>query len=196
MIGISTLQKTLLAKASTRLHKGLTDSISSCCISKFRLFLAFCYFIQVDFKSPQVDILLAFLEFLVQNNTSYSSLSNTVSALKSKFSMYGLSTSHFEDRRIFYYLKSVKINRPLLPRPKPIIDIPLLEKIVLICDTMYQGFIFKAAYLTAFFSFLRISNLVPYSIATFSNMKQLARADVIFSPPGALLVIKWSKTMQ
>ena len=27
-------------------------------------------------------------------------------------------------------------------------------------------------------------------------MKQLARADVIFAPPGAHLIIKWSKTLQ
>ena len=61
---------------------------------------------------------------------------------------------------------------------------------------MYLGHIFKAVYLVAFFSFLRISNLVSHSIASYSHLKQLARADVIFAPPGALLIIKWSKTLQ
>ena len=61
---------------------------------------------------------------------------------------------------------------------------------------MYQGHIYKALYLTAFFSFLRILNFVPHSIANYSPAKQLAMADVIFAPPGALLLIKWCKTMQ
>ena len=58
---------------------------------------------------------------------------------------------------------------------------------------------YKAAYLLSFFSFLRISNLVPHSIHKYDPLHQLARADVIFAPPpppGAHLIIKWSKTLQ
>ena len=61
---------------------------------------------------------------------------------------------------------------------------------------MHLGFIFKAVYLTAFFSFLRISNLVSHSISSYSHLKQLARADVMFAHPGATLLISWSKTLQ
>ena len=85
---------------------------------------------------------------------------------------------------------------PLNPHIKTIIDVEMLLQLVVQCDRMYMGKIFKAAFLTSFFSFLRISNLVPHSISTFDYMKQLARADVIFAPPGAHLIIKWSKTLQ
>ena len=47
-----------------------------------------------------------------------------------------------------------------------------------------------------FFSFLRLSNVLPHSIAKFDHTRQLARADVIFGTSGAVLLIKWSKTMQ
>ena len=59
-----------------------------------------------------------------------------------------------------------------------------------------MGQIFKALYLTAFFSFLRISNLVPHSIKAFSPIEQMSRGDVFFALPGIHLLIKWSKTIQ
>ena len=59
-----------------------------------------------------------------------------------------------------------------------------------------MGFVFKAAFLLSFFSFLRISNLVPHSIASYDYLKQLARGDILFAHPGAHLIIKWSKTLQ
>ena len=59
-----------------------------------------------------------------------------------------------------------------------------------------MGQIFKALYLVAFFSFLRISNLVPHKIAAFSPLEQLTRGDIFFAPPGMHILIKWSKIMQ
>ena len=59
-----------------------------------------------------------------------------------------------------------------------------------------MGQIFKALYLFAFFSFLRISNLVPHKIAAFSPLEQLTRGDIFFAPPGLHILIKWTKTMQ
>ena len=85
---------------------------------------------------------------------------------------------------------------PLNPLIKAIINVEMLLQLVLQCHRMYMSTISKAAFLTSFFSFLRISNLAPHSISTFDHMKQLARADVIFAPPGAHLIVKWSKTLQ
>ena len=87
-------------------------------------------------------------------------------------------------------------HRPFNPTIKPIIDIPTLTRIIQYTDSMYMGFIFKAATLTSFFSFVRISNLVPHSISSYDPLKQLSRGDLIFAPPGINLIIKWSKTLQ
>ena len=102
----------------------------------------------------------------------------------------------FLDKRIMYDIKSLRINRTFKALLKPVIDVTLLQRISLACDSMYLGHIFKALYLVAFYLFLRISNLVPHSFASYSHFKQLARANVIFALPGALLIIKWSKTLQ
>ena len=58
-----------------------------------------------------------------------------------------------------------------------------------------MGQVLKAAHLS-FFSFLRISNLVPHTLQAFDPVKHLARADVFFAPPGAHVLITWTKTLQ
>ena len=79
---------------------------------------------------------------------------------------------------------------------KSIIDIAMLTQIAKVCDSMFMGFVYKAAILLSFFSFLRISNLFPHTMSTFNPLKQLAQCDVFFAPPGAHILLKWSKTMQ
>ena len=53
-----------------------------------------------------------------------------------------------------------------------------------------------ALFTTAFFSFLRKSNLVTASASSFNCDMHLARQDIKFTDSGALLRIKWSKTRQ
>ena len=140
-------------------------------------------------------VALSFLEFLIENSVSHTSIANYTSAIKANLSLYGLSTVAFLDPRIAYFQRSLKLNKPYAPTLKKIIDIPLLQAIVAICDTMWMGQIFKALYLTAFFSFLRISNLVPHSILAFSPLEQITRGDTP-ATPGIHLLIKWTKTIQ
>ena len=53
-----------------------------------------------------------------------------------------------------------------------------------------------ALFTVAFFSFLRKSNLVAASAASFDGDRQLSRGDIKFTDSGAVLRIKWSKTRQ
>ena len=86
--------------------------------------------------------------------------------------MYVISVARFRDPRSRN--ANIKFNL------KAIIDIPMLTNIAKVTDSMYMGFVYKAAILLSFFSFLRISNLVPHSMATFHPLKQLAMGDLFF----------------
>ena len=108
---------------------------------------------------------MSFLEFLAENNLSHSPIANYLSAVKANLALYGLPLYSFQDPRIMYFQKSLSVHKTFAPVVKKIIDIPLLASITSICDTMWMGQIFKALYLTAFFSFLRISNLVPQRLS-------------------------------
>ena len=139
---------------------------------------------------------LSFLAFLTLSKLSPSVILNYISAIKAKFSILALDISPFCDPTIKYFHRSLLLHRPFKVSIKSIIDPSTLNHIVSQCDHMFMGQVYKAAYLLSFFSFLRISNLVPHSITTFDPNYQLARADIIFAPPGAHVVVKCSKTLQ
>ena len=70
-----------------------------------------------------------------------------------------------------------------------------LENIIAMCDMLLNAVVFKAVYLVAFCSFLRVSNLLPHSIKSFDPTRLLAIGDLFFSQDGVTILIKWSKTL-
>ena len=118
-------------------------------------------------------------------------MANHLSAIKT---LYALNTEPFLDSRIKYYTKPLTLNRPFKATLKTIIDIPTLEKRVHQCKFMYMGVTFKAIYLIAFFSFLRISNLVPHSIASYSPLSTAFQRRHIFCSPGSSHIGKMVKS--
>ena len=134
----------------------------------FRLFLAFTIFMRVNVFSLSP---LAYLQFLETNQISAASMSNHLSAIKAKLALFGLPIHPFSDPRIKYFQKAMILHRPFKVVLKKIIDIHTLQLIVRACD-----------FTVAYFSFLRLSNLVPDSVKLFSPHYHLARADVIFAP--------------
>ena len=162
----------------------------------FRLFIAFCTFFTIDIHHFNTDHSLAFLEFLVFNQLFQASINNYLSAIKTMLQLYGLPSLAFRDHRISYFTRALKLQAPLRVSLKSIIDIPLLHDIVTACNSMYMGQIYKACFVTSFFTFLRISNLVPHTLSSFNPLEQLARDDIFFGPPVAHILVKWTKTLQ
>ena len=146
----------------------------------------------------QVDIhlLLSFMEFLHQNGHSKSNIANYMAAVRTLYIVHGLPTQPFRYQMIQLYLKALKIAAPFSPSIRSTLDIQTLKSLLLICDILPHPDVFKALYLTCFFSFLRLSNILPHSITRFDNSRHLARGDFIVSGNKAVLLIKWSKTIQ
>ena len=186
----------MLSKAHQRLQSAFRHSTTKAYTTKFRIFVAFCIFAQFSIFYLHTNHILVFLEFLVFNGTSTASIVNYLSAIKAKLSIYGADVAPFSHPQIKYFTRSLTLSAPLKISLKTVIDVHTLKAIVVKCDTMYMGQVFKAAFLLSFFSFLRISNLVPHSIQKFNPLEQLARADLFFASPGAHILIKWSKTLQ
>ena len=129
------------------------------------------------------------------NKISQANILNYLSAIKTSLANLGVDISPFNEQQVRFN-KALIRQQPFSHVMKSIIDTDMLNSIAKQCDNIFMGFVFKAAFLLSFFSFLRISNLVPHSIASYDYLKQLARGDIIFAPPGAHVVIKWSKTLQ
>ena len=182
--------------ATSRLSEAFCDSTKKAYSALFRTFLAFVSFMSWELHQVNVFCLLCFLECLHFNGVKCSQMANYLSAIKSTFTIYGLDVSCFADHRLKLYQKAVQSHTPLSVKLNQVIDIALLKRMVEQCDLTYMGQFFKPEYLLSFYSFLRLSNLVPHCVGDFSPLKHLARVDVIFKPGKVVVLIKWSKTMQ
>ena len=182
--------------ATSRLSCTFAESTKRAYSSMFRVFVAFVVFMTWDIHQVTVLQLLCFLECLLYNGVKAPQMANYLSAIKTKFTILGLDVACFADARLKYYQKAVQLHSPMQVKLKKVIDVSLLHKIVQQCNYTYMGQVFKAVYLTSFYVFLRLSNLVPHSVQQFSTLKHLARGDVIFHPSKVVILLKWSKTMQ
>ena len=79
------------------------------------------------------------------------------------------------------FIRSLKINRPFIIKNTSLLTDAMLLNILETIAQLEHPQAFTALYLLAFFSFLRLSNMVPHSFGTFDILRHLARGDIIFS---------------
>ena len=150
----------------------------------------------VSLRHLSVEILLAFLECLLANDVSVVVLCNYVSAIKAQCIMYDLKYNVCNSVKIKYFIKSVKISRPLCLKPHNVIDLEMLRALISKTANLKLGKVIKAIILVGFFGFLRLSNLAPHSKASFDPSRHLTGSDVFFTEDYVKLLLKWSKTLQ
>ena len=182
--------------ARKRLQGAFRPKTQQCYTLLFRTFMSFCVVADLCVLEYTVQNALAFLEYMVKNGVSYGMLANYVSAVKSRFCILGLNYKIWAHQNVKYFLKSVRINRPMKVVQRNIIDISTLRLLVQHCDSIYMGTVYKAIFLTAFFGFFRLSNLAPHAIGAFDATRHFVGSDVIFTTEFLKLIVKWSKTMQ
>ena len=188
------LCKHLQRRAKSRLNTAFRPKTKQVYDSLFRVFVGFCVSVKVALNELSVPFILSFLEYLVDNNVSVHMVVNYVLALKAMCIVYGLQFVVFEHPRIRYFIKALKINRPLKVTKRNVIDIPTLQKLILLCGTVGNPRVLKAIFLTAYFGFFRLSNLAPHTVNLTPQNNLLG--DVFFETSSVRLLLKWSKEMQ
>ena len=173
----------------------LRPRTASAYLAQFKLYLAFVIKYRIDNIDNTASI-LAFLEFLVKNDVSHSQVNNYISAIKHYFKLFNLSVTQCDHPHITLFTRSLRLNASYTPTTKNVIDIPTLIQISEQCEITSHPLIFRAAFLLAYFSFLRISNFVPHTISGYDPTRHLAAGDIIFGSPGAHIIVKWEKNMQ
>ena len=141
----------LSRNAYTRLHGAFRPKTSQCYSMLFRTFLAFCVYMQVSVKKVDCKFVLPFLECLAVQNTSVHMLANYLSAVRAMFVMFNLNYQILDDPKIKYFIKSVRINRPLMVPRRHILDLKPLQSLISHSERAHMGLIFKVVFLTAFF---------------------------------------------
>ena len=187
---------TLSTKAALTLHRVFRPKTRTAYKNMFKTFVAFCVYTKVLLLQVNVKVILSFLACLVTNKCSNVLIANYVSAIKAQFILYDLLFTVLQHPKIRYFLKALRIDRPLSVKPHNIITLPILSAMSKVCTTLPHGEVFRATLLLGFFGFLRLSNLAPHSIAAFDHNRHLTGEDVFFTKRFLKIIIKWSKTIQ
>ena len=159
-------------------------------------FIGFLVASGLSLDKVDIYVLLAFLEYLYSNHLTPSNISNYLAGVRAFFIIYDLPTQIFRDQRIQMFVKSLRLNRPLAIKSNPVFSLVMLRHILVQCQKFEFSHIFAALYLLAFYSFLRLSNIVPHSFMGYDLSRHLAIGDVIFGDTSAIVILKWSKTNQ
>ena len=191
-----TLLGQLTTSANQRLARGFRPNTLKNYARMFKDFLTFLVVTGLAITKVSSQILLCFMEFLVHNQMSHTNIANYMAAIRAFFIIYAIPTVPFTDHRLQLFLKSLKINSNFTPTIHSSITVDTLQKIAQACTVLPHPEIFSALYLLAFFSVLRLSNILPHSIKLFDSTRQLCRGYIIFAPTHAVVIIKWSKTLQ
>ena len=133
----------------------------------FRSFVAFSICANVNIRQLSLSEALSYLEFLVDNRTSAHMVSNHVSAIRATFVLHDIPYQLWDHPKIKYFIKSVKMARPLALPKKNIIDLNTLKSIIAAISNWPNSVVYTAVFLTAFFGFFRLSNIAPHAISEF-----------------------------
>ena len=158
-------------------------------ISHFKTFLAFCIHMKLSTEICLPNI-LAFLEFLASNAISPKVIQNYISSLRTMATKFDLPTSDLSHYTVFNFIRSLRINSPCRPTPRGIFTFQHLEQISKLCNSTGDPHLFRAAFLLAFFAFLRMSNVAPHARSAFSPSRHLLRQNIMFEYPGAKVALK------
>ena len=180
--------------ANSRVKDAFRPKTKRCYQLLFRNFIGFCVCSKIRVNCISLAVIMAFLEFLAWNKVSVHMIANHVSAIKANLVVYGLEYEFMDHPRIRYFLKSMKMSRPLSVTHRPIMSIQTLHSFIAACSFIPYGKIFAAVFLIAYFGFLRISNMAPHSYGDFDPSRHLTPADVKISKHFMYVSIKWSKT--
>ena len=152
-------------------------------------FLAFQVAAGLSLHQVTPLVLLAYMQCLINASLSESNISNNLAAIRAFHIIRGLPTHPFQDRRIPLLLKSIKINRPFLPKMAQALTIERLHQVIATSAGLEHNVTFTALYSFIFFSFLHLSNLLPHTTGQYDFTRHMARGDVIFTQSGATVIL-------
>ena len=164
---------------------------------KWKAYLLFYCFCNLQPLPSSVHDLCRYIIFLAANLNVYQSIKNYLNGVRVLHACNGIKFAlldNFEARLVLQAVKRRLRNAPLAKLPVT------PDMLMLIYCTIDVSEPFHAAlwcsYLFAFFAFLRKSNVVSRSLASFDTTKHLTRGDVLRTRFGLTLILGWSKTVQ
>lgn len=164
--------------------------------SQCRRYLAFCRQFRLQPLPTDVQNLCRYVVHL-SDALKYSSIIGYLDGLRWFHVQQGLDPPPLDAPRVKLVLRGVKRQLGTARTQKLPITVDVLRSMRSTMDLSdLTQLALWAAFLLAFFSFFRKSNLVPPSAAKFDPKKHLRRGDFAFTPWGVIVTVRWSKVIQ
>ena len=133
---------------------------------------------------------------MASQTLSYCVILNYVSALKYMFTRYTWNAKVLDLPIIKCMLDGIKLTVRQAPLPKMIFSLAQVSNILHLCSSFPDPFVYRSAFLLAFYSFFRISNIAPPFHKAFDPSQHLLRRNIQFAYPGVQVHVKWAKNVQ
>ena len=104
----------LTTRAFACLFEAFRPGTQRCYSRMFYDFLGFLVAAGLSLQQVDISVILTFMEYFHSQNYKMASISNYMAALRAFFILYDLPTAIFKDHKIQYFIKALKLNRPLL----------------------------------------------------------------------------------
>ena len=165
--------------------------------SHLRLFLLFTAFYGLQDFPAAVGTLILFVEFLTLSYSSVKAVSNALASVKFFHERQGCDIAPFSHLRVRLALRSLPFTMRVHVSQAPPFPPQLLAPLVRAAGSFgpWAG-PFRALVILAFFSFARLSSLVPPSAQRFDASRWPTLGDVEGLCGTASLLLKYSKTRQ
>lgn len=161
------------------------------------LFLSFCLHYDLQYINPASETLCMYAEFLARSFTSPRAIRNYISGIRLLHKYISVKCEALHSFQLDLVLRGIELSTRHIPNRKLPMTREILTSLVSLCDHLHRtGLAIKVALLFGYFGFLRQSNLAPKTIASFDPSRHTCRGDVLFQPPGLVILLKWSKTIQ
>ena len=165
--------------------------------SQFRCYMTFCSYFGLKYLDPEVSTLCMYCEFLARTFKSPKTIRNYISGVRLLHKFAHIESTAVHSFEVDLMLRSLSINMRHVPNQRQVISPAMLRTLCSLTLCLGAlGSVLKCAILFAYFGFLRQSNLAPPSAKLFDHTRHTCRSDILFHPPGIIIIMKWSKTLQ
>ena len=189
--------KKLKKSMMERRQKAFAPGTNKNRMSQLRLYFSFCIKYGLTDIDPTTETLCLYIEFLAQNLSSPKSVVNYISAVRFLHHWVGVKSAALDSFEVTLLLRACHNTMHHIPLQRAPLTPELIRELLHVSSGLVPHYsVFKCAVLLAFFGFLRMSNLTSRSQQAFDPAKHTCRGDVFRSPPGLVILLKWSKTNQ
>ena len=189
--------QTLIARARFRRWSYIRPGTRRNLYRQFKTFLAFCLYYRLQDFPVHIDHLCAYIEFLLLNFRSPSTVKSYISGVCTLYTWLGLDTAIFRSPELRQIWRGISLTCRHTPTPSYAIDVRDLRSLVAECGVLgVNAVCFKAFLTLLYFTMVRASSFLPSAGSDFDSSRHLLWEDIHFNSSGLNLSLKWAKNLQ